>query len=1416
MEAIVSFIESNPGISFLNLQLFFGAEIKGSGITEDQINAACRDLRPAGSVQLGKPDEADDYVVNIPLSVFDTATDINEKHVKEICDKIAALTTPIEIVLNEQVPNHAAFLDVPLEDFDISTLSAAYDSIKTTKDTVSKVREMLFDFQPQLLERESHHILKKMSVGGVSIFASISDFINAFSEKKFFDVYQAMRGEKPPLVQMVAHGYVWVGSFGNLSLRVHVLDGRQGTGAGNKINAGNVIQAALFYKDRKNDFIRSNSAISMIQHCSTEWPVGRSLKDGTTYTFSDLYTGEKIVQKYDGKLPDFASPFPFVSILENYHVASKAKPIFTNQEHLVAVYPASCIFRDDCYYETLVANLQMISQKANSDVNLKIYEDPFGKVKYVRDIHEKHKKDFVGKLFFKQIQLCKTAMLLTKSDELELTYRDLMQTLTDKEGELKLVEYQLKQERNNVSIRLGRGTEAIADVPGGVKIKPATLLELTDTDKKELLVKHTDLNEELDAIQMHFAQFGYAKTYPFDPAQKKEHPGYAAAKKQFVELHSEMEYKTRKAILMGRLDKMQRCCLEPGNEKTIEYRRSVVLSCIDSVAIIVSCAKIGVLTQTTTASAHQQLVKDSKELAYLRTLSTKLFHDYNSDKERYAAVSGRTIRIITLQQQLMEIIQKQIIQSCVTGASLDLSEAMRRRGNIDNDVLKSVIAELQKDPTKAHDMENLKYKEQRKRLREINLLDAEITRLTDTKNKLNGDIAYVLTHLSEIGSRLEIDLLDLAHQVNTETLGLLNLLGRDETPEFKDCMALLARQETRYAPVAAGMVDIQNREDVFDDVGIGKTVELVSELCPQEEGTNIAVANAIASDILNGQGASTLLESQVNDKWLLLKQKADEVLSKRKRLSVDLHRMIAGLEIEQIQAKIGHRTRLLERITLAQGPASESPQFTRWMRRLQNEDKLRKTLVQEKVTESDGIRSFMYFYICNNPQSKPSPEMVRQIVSYINNDQYRADRAKNLPELKSLLVKPRYPTGPRASVRGGMVGGVDPYEKEMNAAEIEKEMNDAIDKNDIVKMYDLYIEYFDKETDLNLLFYQVYSILSKQSIYVPLYRRYVTPLEEMIGPVLAKRIDYTGDLHDFDCVYADNFCVQIFGKNANELLHDLSKGKLTVPRGVFPNICENPFNPYSLICILEVCRFFCLFLPFAGRLHFYFAGVLSFMGQNYDRNMVEIQTDEIISLLEHGDFFDAFHKAARMYNGSETEKPPPFVTEASVTPLPPIPALDTVPALESVPASLDTVPASLDTVPSSLDTVPGSLETVPAPLESVPAPLETVPGSTLPASLGASLSPEPLFGIPSPDAAGPDTAAGPYPTGADTAAGPYPTGADAAAGPYPSESPEKPDTGKFGGTRRYRRYKSKTKRQTLNKRFKKHRTRRLHGLYVRD
>ena len=1314
MDAIVSFIQSNPGISFLNLQLFFGAEIKGSGFTEDQINAACIAAHPDETVTLGQPD-VDDYVVNIPLSVFDkNITDFTVKDVQEICDKIALLKTPIQIVLNEQTPNHREFIDVPLEEFKIPVLTTAYDFIKDKKDPVSKVREMLQDFQPMFLERKSHSILNQIMIDGVPVFNSISDFIKVFTDPTFFGLYQKI-GEKPELIQIHARGDVWVGRFGAITVTIHVMEGRQGTAAGGRINAGNVIQAALLYKDRKNDFIRSNSAMSMIKYCPTQWPHGRSLKEGTTYTFSDLYTGEKIVQKYDGKQPDFATDQPFVSILENYHVPQPGKPIYTNQEHLIAVYPASCIFRDDCYYETLVQNLIMISQKANSDVNSKEYESPLGKLQYVHDIHEKHKQDLVGSFYFTKMDLCTRAMSLTDGDELSVSFDSLSRQISEKEIELTLQEYQIAQELNNVHILLGIPKYKIPEAPAGAKKIPvASGKTPIDTEQKELLTKKTDLTSAIASIQINLMKLDDAKKLtPHKPSGD-----YVSAKKMFVDFDQETEYHTRKALLMGRLSQLQDCCLQfPKDEKTALHRRAIVLSCIDSVEIIIESAKISQLTVTTSATEHQKLVKNSKELEYLRTLSLSLFHTYNSYAEKQTAATSTIIRMIHLQGKLMEKLQKQIIASALTKNELNLSQATLQRHEIDLTISKRTTELLRSGDLNQQQISDAEFALKNEYAEEINHWDEEIIRLKDLKNNLNGEFAYVLNHLSEIGEELSLELFEIANAVNEGSLQLLNLLGTDKTPEFQECMRLLTRPESSYAPVTTGMVEMQDREDVFDDVGIRRTVGLVSEFCPQEDGTDVAIANEIASDILNGEPAADTVDEAIDEKWLLLKQRVNEKLNKKKRLGIDAKQMLAGLHIEDNERKMVYRSALLKRKVVVEGEASSTPSFLRWMGRLnENEVRKKKSRVQRQVDESEGVRSFLYFYFCNNPQQKPKEATVSQIVAHLNANrgEFQSDLERLQLDLETLPSYAKRTVSASAPKRGGMVGG------QLEPDEIESQMNDAIEADDVVKMYDLYIDYFDKETDL-ILFYQVYSILSKKSIYVPLYRCDVPPLEQLIEPVRLKRLDYTGDLHDFDCVYADNFCVQIFGKNVNELLHDLSRGKLTVPRGVFPNICENPFDPYSLICILEVCRFFCLFLPFAGRLHFYFAGMLSFMNQTYSENMVSIQAEQILSYMDHPDFFQCFHAAARMYNErlSETETP---------LPEPPLPE----PPLTEPPTQVN----------------------VPAGLKIDPISVSSPPGTTPPGTPG-------------------------------------------------------------GGTRRYRRYKSKTKRQTLNKRFKKNRTRRLHGLHVR-
>jgi hypothetical protein len=376
-----------------------------------------------------------------------------------------------------------------------------------------------------------------------------------------------------------------------------------------------------------------------------------------------------------------------------------------------------------------------------------------------------------------------------------------------------------------------------------------------------------------------------------------------------------------------------------------------------------------------------------------------------------------------------------------------------------------------------------------------------------------------------------------------------------------------------------------------------------------------------------------------------------------------------------------------------------------------------------------------------NPPIEPSVEMLADISTFVNDS---ADLNKGVRDLKKfmddlnvfLLEKgidlTSGPSGPRgASALGG---------EKLNDTDLLEQMNAAVDANDFVKMYDLYVEYFDTEqpNELRILFYQVYSILMNLSIYVPLYRCETKDLYEIVKPMIEKRNVFKGNYYDFDSIYADSFCIQLFGKNVNELLDDLSKGKLTVPRGAFPNISSYPFHPYSLICILEVIRFLCLALPFASRLQFYFAGVLSYMGQSYSDNMNEIQIVAILTHLTEPDFFQSFHKASAL-------------------------SMHFTPKVPEIQRQLQEQPQEQEQEQEQ---------------EQLQEQLQEQSHAQEQAQAQAQ--------------------------------------ADYEAETFNKEFPDSNRLNQPGGTRRKRQYTQKTKRyRTLSKRFKKNKTRRLHGSYIR-
>lgn len=1229
-EEMVAFVDSYPGISWSNFNLLYGKRVHEYGLTMERINSWTNE-----KIQ---KENAEDSFTALPTNVFDGVTvDITKEYVASICEKVARLgdVDPIVLKPEEDLP-YQDYLKTDVDTFDISKLNNAYDLIKSTGDTVSKIREMLADFQPMFLERFSDFILDRFTVDGKKIFGTLTEFIKAFTNAAFFEEYSKLPSA-PPLQQLTTVGNTWQGHFGPIQLTIHVSPGRMGTGASGKINTGNVIQAALFYKNRRNDFVRSNSAISMIKHCPTSWGKRESGKKGTTYTFTDLYNGELIAQKYEGNLPDVAvEGVPFVSILERTHEAGNGR-VFTNQEHIAAVYPISCILRSDCYYETLVYNLQMISQFANNAVNSKRYESPIGKLLYQRDTHLENDEQYIGEIYAKKIELCLQAN------------PDLLPSIRSAAGQNVLrLQAQIKDQHLKI--------QDLTDKLG---------TNLTTDERAQLNQEKGALEKEIGAYEKRIGKLEKA-------AKIEKAPETDDALTKFKDFEEEKEYHTRKALLMARLKKIEDCCLDITNERDkvlIADRRAVVLSCIDSVATIIDCAKISITSTAMPKSMRAQFVKDSNELNNLRALTSKLFYDYQRTKAKYATSTQQeidaTLEIFRQQQDMLTKTKLLIIENATLRCKNEKLEAMKKKSDIFAEINNELLNGFMTGSVTIETKNQVHNALVSARLEEINAIDHTIAQLVVRDNIINEDAAYVLNHLSEFGDIHGQSLLETAEHVNSKVLGLLDNLSKLTGADIDSFTEMIANPSQPHAALTVGFVELPNKEDLLESANLQVPSALLSTICPSygeepRENANLAsVSTMVATNLLDQNDAQyEALEREMETiEWETVGKKISHIIRKKSRMSADLKMSAMGVKEVEGQAQLAQeaalftlKSKLLTRQTV-EGPASSQPKFLRWAGRCMTNAQRERARIREQKSrmvqqihekrEEDGIQSFLYFFSCNNHnrriQDKSSIEMIK---AYLESNGDLRD--------KIMAIKSRMST---AAVAEGVVHGgkLTPL---LNPDEILEQLQEALRDQNKSKLFSLYIDYFDTEWvqgELSVVMNQVYSILMSDSIYVPLYRCEPPKdfFEELANPMFEKRKSYTGDFNDFDTLYADSFCIQVFGKSVNELLHDLSKGKLNIPRGVFPNICYNPFEPYSLICTLEFLRYLCLALPFAQRLHFYFAGILSFMGETYSVNMEEIQVDAILSKLEQPNFYASFDKAAA--TATEANEAEAEATEANET-----------------------------------------------------------------------------------------------------------------------------------------------------------------------
>jgi hypothetical protein len=1324
IESMFEFIETHAGITYRNLQLFYGDLIRQLGVNEDAINAECT---RKGISPLSPETEDSDYIFEAPINAFDGGDlpPLSDPYVAGIIAKVKRLPPLRPIEFNKRNTDFSTYLPMSLDDFrgSIPKLQTTYTKIKGNEKT-SKVREMLDDFQPMFLERFSNFILDLLKVGGARVFTTMTEFIRAFTDPEFAVIARRL-GEVIEQMKPTSEE-VWEGKFGGIHLIIHVVPNRQPTGKGNTISAANVIQAAVFYKDRKNDFVRGQGALTMIQDCKTHWPNGVvSHKNGTLYYFSDLYTGELVVQNYTGTLPDFPDNATyeggikvkvkgevfvidpayfndaFVSVLPMVHEASAAKKIFTNQEHIFAVYPASCAFHDWCYYETLIQNLQMISAIANSEVNYETYESPLGKIQFVYDSHQTNLKRNIGPWWAKRIELFLTAMRVCPTTEFH-----------DKIGGEAAA---LQSKIDEIVAENARNAPKLASLTKSSKTK----------DELKEFAALTQLKQSNDA-NIAILMDVFKNIQPVAPAPDPVQ--FAIHAKKYLDFIREKEFHTRKAMLMKRLATLEECALVyDENEALILHRRSVVMSCIHSVGIIVECAKIGVSTTTVSTSEHKRLVQESKNVTALRKLSARLFSDYQQYKSQLTEVSTLVqviepmLELVEMHDKLKEGIKIALVDNVVLSYKGIWADLLDERGQI----LQAKSDELDARVEAGEDYQLVRREQEDRYAPALARINANMLEVIAKMDQDYSNVSYLLENLSELGKVHSVDLFQISQQMNGVILQLLNQLLTVPSifnAEQKGRMTLLLEMITRTdqsTVLATHHTDRSEKEKevVVEHFGVGLKEDINEVYALLPEGISYKSAVNVAMTLVGNAPKPRRKGFSHNDREIVSQatQAKHESQSSTTPTADRLSKRVSKIAAAQ-KSDVAH-------------DAKE---------------------VTKRTKEADAIEGLLYMYHFTNEPKKPTPAIREQIIAGVNANSEVITAAADLMTIMIKLGGPFQPntTGKLSIVEKGLPEvsslHLSPFGlRKGGGKDFDEQMNAAISANEIPTMYDLYIDHFDSENDYDtcILLNQAYCILMKQSIYVPLYRCEATKtIEEMIVPMLEKRRDYHGDLYDFDSTFADSFCIQLFGKNVNELLDDLSKGSLNVPRGAFPNISANPFEPVSLICILETVLFLCKGLPFATRLHVYFAGVLSFMNQTYDRNMDVIQTDEILNYLKDPSFFQCFHEAARMYNERygmlsapepepAAESAPESAAESALEP--PIPPEPEPPEPE--------LPALLPPIPLKID----------------PTSVSHPPGTTPPSTPG-------------------------------------------------------------GGTRRYRRYKQKTKRHTLNKRFKKNRTQRLHGLRVRD
>ena len=370
------------------------------------------------------------------------------------------------------------------KNFKIPKLKAAYALLKQQGLQMSNIRKLLGDFQETFLNKIAKDILDFF----MNIFPSVQFIIHLLiSDENTYKSKFTGSGYKNFKYVVVNGIHKITGSIYNKTIEI-LFNYKPSSKTPGSYTYYEMTRHLLFATIRNHDNIKNNNISNLTSMCNVTWnninekdkKIKLTTKLNEKSTFVDLYNGSPIIENKTTGMSNYTQKVLGIEIINDIEYEYEEEK--TNQEHINEIASAKCSSLTMNYKNLVVNNLQMISAKANSDVNSINFSSPDGKLKYLVYKYLVNKKRCPGKK--DDSFLPRFHILFEKLKEMELDTVDVSDTSSVEYANFNLKIRTLKSAKESilriVSIQL---FNLGSDIP-----EPATLYTKTEFDKLNAII----------------------------------------------------------------------------------------------------------------------------------------------------------------------------------------------------------------------------------------------------------------------------------------------------------------------------------------------------------------------------------------------------------------------------------------------------------------------------------------------------------------------------------------------------------------------------------------------------------------------------------------------------------------------------------------------------------------------------------------------------------------------------------------------------------------------------------------------------------------------------------------------------------------------------------------------------------------